>query len=280
LIPRYELVVGRALFRHIFALVPQAVGMYSFGEIVKDTADSRDGSPIIDIPEEMYELPSFQQHAMGVVATLGSVIMMMTGESSGLSDLAEALVKLGNGHVAYGVQASHYRILETALLRTLQEIGGEELWTETVRKGWAAVFKFITQTMQAGAMSRVEIIHDERKTTDSPSPVLRMKIHSTQFVPSCEPLQMPCWPENDDTKSVSSSSADTPPILPRRRADTVRASSGSPLMLPKLTTDETKTRYRTILAIHEAHDDSKSCTVSGATETAYHEHPPCAVGAR
>jgi hypothetical protein len=80
-IPRYELVVGKALFRHIFALAPQAIDLYSFGEELTNDPYNRAGaSPSNFVPDELYELPSFQRHAMGVIMTLGSVIMMIDDE--------------------------------------------------------------------------------------------------------------------------------------------------------------------------------------------------------
>ena len=82
---------------------------------------------------------------------LGAVLGLMQGGEDGLSDLAENFQSLGKRHVSYGVTQLHYGILETALLRTLQGILPECAWTEDVRKGWAAVVKFIAKGMQAGA---------------------------------------------------------------------------------------------------------------------------------
>lgn len=227
---------------------------------------------------------------------------MMTGD--GLSDLADSLTTLGARHVAYGVLPVHYQVLETALLRTLREIVPDELWSETARKGWAAVFKFIGQAMQAGAGSQVEISKGTRKSLEaieaSPSDVLRMKINSSPSSP--EPLLMPSWPvdkkstdtttssvsrfaivdpvapklpqrKGDDTKSVSSSS-DSPPMLPRRQPELARACCSNPPTLPKRSMDENKASCKAI------HDDSTACTVSETTEAADHEHQVSVVRAR
>ena len=91
---------------------------------------------------------------------LEMVIQTMDGDD--VSSLGEALETLGARHVSYGVHPVHYGVLETALLRTL---GGAltDWWTTEVRKGWAAVVKFISKGMQAGAALHLEIIKVERR---------------------------------------------------------------------------------------------------------------------
>ena len=138
----------------------------------------------------LYELPAFRAHATGVVAMLGAVVGMMLScngsDDDGntediLTELARQLSDLGTRHHAdYDVVPAHYGILETAMLRTLHDVGttsgaaveqqqqqdeSRDVWTPTVRKGWAAVIKFVTQAMQTGAEADIEIVRQQEGTS-------------------------------------------------------------------------------------------------------------------
>uniref|UniRef100_A0A7S3LFH6 Globin domain-containing protein n=2 Tax=Amphora coffeiformis TaxID=265554 RepID=A0A7S3LFH6_9STRA len=157
-IPDYNLVVGRALFQNLFALDPRALSLYRFGSAAKSTTSGSSDNAL----KTIFESPAFERHTTAVVAMLGAVLGLMQGDEDGLSDLAENFKSLGKRHVSYGVNQLHYSILETALLRTLQGILPASDWTEDARKGWAAVVKFITKGMQAGATSyNIEIANDK-----------------------------------------------------------------------------------------------------------------------
>ena len=86
-----------------------------------------------------------------------------------MTDLAKQLGTLGARHLTYGVLSAHYGIVETALLRTFQELLEENghAWTTQVRKGWAAVFKFVACAMQTGATAEVDIVHREKESSSS-----------------------------------------------------------------------------------------------------------------
>ena len=150
-LPDYEALVGENLFKEIFRQAPAAISMYHFGEGVDATANS--------VPEAVFALPAFQFHAQRVVKTLELALVMMMGEN--MNDLALTLQQLGARHIEYGVLPQHYRIVETALLRTL-EIGLKDHWTQDLRKGWAAVFKFLAKAMMSGCEHELEIIKEER----------------------------------------------------------------------------------------------------------------------
>ena len=109
------------------------------------------------VPDSIFQSPAFQAHARGVVHMLEMVMGMMLGQD--MDGLAEALYSLGSRHVQFGVHPAHYNIVETALLRTLAGALGEQ-WTDEVRKGWAAVFKFISKAMMSGAGEELEIIKE------------------------------------------------------------------------------------------------------------------------
>jgi hypothetical protein len=128
--------------------------MYSFGEGVLNEGN------VVEVPNDMFSLPAFKIHAHGVVTVLGMVIEMMLGDD--MESLANILQDLGARHVDYGVHPAHYGVVETALLRVLEGALGD-VWTLEVRKGWAAVFKFVSKAMMSGAGSQLEITKERRK---------------------------------------------------------------------------------------------------------------------
>lgn len=110
---------------------------------------------------------------------LEKVIVMMLG--SDMETLAESLHALGSRHVEYGVHPAHYLVVETALLRTLGGALGDH-WTEEVRKGWAAVFKFISKAMMSGAGAELQIIKDRRRKLErNKSATIRLKIIGSSY---------------------------------------------------------------------------------------------------
>jgi hemoglobin-like flavoprotein len=66
-----------------------------------------------------------------------------------LERLAPALRALGQRHLAYGVNRSHFDTVATALLWTLEEGLGPRFTLE-VREAWAAVYAVLTTTMLEG----------------------------------------------------------------------------------------------------------------------------------
>jgi Globin len=150
-LPEYQSLVGELLFREIFEQAPAAISLYQFGERI-DCAKSG------GVPEAVYSMPAFKVHAERVVDTLETAIKMMLGDD--MNHLALTLQRLGARHLEYGVLPQHYRVVETALLRTL-EMGLKEHWNETLRKGWQAVFKFLAKAMMCGCEHEVEIVKEE-----------------------------------------------------------------------------------------------------------------------
>jgi Globin len=126
--------------------------------------------------DEVFQLSGFEVHARAVVSMLETVVTMM-GEND-MSVLEEALTTLGARHVSYGVHPPHYDVLATALLRTLEgALHGEGEWTPDVRKGWAAVIKFISTGMQEGAVAKVlidRVLREEKGKTSCVT--LRMRV--------------------------------------------------------------------------------------------------------
>ncbi|KAL3903542.1 MAG: hypothetical protein SGILL_010407 [Bacillariaceae sp.] len=232
-LPDYEALVGEILFREIFQQAPAAISMYQFGEGVDATVDS--------VPEAVFALPTFQFHAQRVVKTLEIALVMLLGEN--MSDLALTLQQLGARHIEYGVLPQHYRIVETALLRTL-EIGLADRWTQDLRKGWAAVFKFLAKAMMSGCEHELAIIKEEQAikerrirleiTQKSKVHTVSPESYTLSPASSSESKNCPRWsptcvveaplgrssqslpPSRDGKAMARRNSFDTTPTLPRR----------------------------------------------------------------
>eukprot|EP00980_Cylindrotheca_fusiformis_P012346 scaffold3031_cov102-Cylindrotheca_fusiformis.AAC.6 len=127
--------------------------MFGFGEGIDEG----------NLPETLFKLPAFKRHTVGVVSRLESALEMMAGND--MESLANALSDLGSKHIVYGVRPAHYLVVEAAMVRTLQ-LGLKEQWTSSIKKDWAAVFKFIARAMMSGAENRVEIVKSTRRDTE------------------------------------------------------------------------------------------------------------------
>lgn len=127
--------------------------MFGFGEGVDE----------YNLPETLFKLPAFQKHTSGVVTMLEAALVMMIGND--MDSLATALGDLGYKHIVYGVQPAHYLIVESALMRALG-LGLKDQWTTSIKKDWAAVFKFIARAMMLGAENRVSIVKATRRDAE------------------------------------------------------------------------------------------------------------------
>ena len=64
-----------------------------------------------------------------------------------VDELKPALESLGQRHVGYGVQDSHYATVVAALLWTLEQALKTDYTSET-HEAWTAVYTFISETMK------------------------------------------------------------------------------------------------------------------------------------
>ncbi|MDQ3152708.1 MAG: FAD-binding oxidoreductase [Actinomycetota bacterium] len=67
-------------------------------------------------------------------------------------DLVPFLRQLGRDHRKFGVMATHFDALGTALITTLQRFAGDA-WTPPVEKAWTDAFGLIARTMQEAAVA-------------------------------------------------------------------------------------------------------------------------------
>lgn len=104
--------------------------------------------------------PSVAPLFSGDMATQGARLMAMIGAAVQLLDrpaqLDAALAALGARHAGYGVREAHYDSVGGALLDTLAA-GLGEAFTPAVREAWAALYRHVARTMQAGAMAPSEV---------------------------------------------------------------------------------------------------------------------------
>ena len=63
--------------------------------------------------------------------------------------LADVLIGLGEGHVAYGVEKAHYPIVRRVMLEALADTAGE-LWNRDLKKVWGDALSAINQIMLRG----------------------------------------------------------------------------------------------------------------------------------
>ena len=78
------------------------------------------------------------------------LMMMINTAVRGLRDLpalVPAVKALGQRHVGYGVQPSHYSTVAVALLWTLEQGLGDD-FTMEVRDAWTEVYMVLATTMQ------------------------------------------------------------------------------------------------------------------------------------
>jgi hemoglobin-like flavoprotein len=66
--------------------------------------------------------------------------------------LLPALAALGRRHAGYGVNESDYETVGAALLWTLEQGLGPS-FTPDIREAWAALYRFVADTMRDGAVA-------------------------------------------------------------------------------------------------------------------------------
>jgi hemoglobin-like flavoprotein len=94
----------------------------------------------------------------GDMAEQGARLMQMLGAAIDLLDrpgaLTPVLLKLGQRHVDYGVETTHYDSVGAALLETLAAGLGDG-FTDEVREAWTKMYIHVAKTMQQGAIAAV-----------------------------------------------------------------------------------------------------------------------------
>jgi hemoglobin-like flavoprotein len=98
--------------------------------------------------------PTLRTLFRGDMVAQGGRLMSMIGTAVALLDEPDVLIpelqKLGERHVDYGVQESHYATVGAALIDTLQA-GLGDAFTSDVRAAWLAMYGLASSTMIAAA---------------------------------------------------------------------------------------------------------------------------------
>jgi hemoglobin-like flavoprotein len=94
--------------------------------------------------------PSLKALFKGDMEEQGKRLMQMIGAAVGkltdLDSLVPVLQSLGERHVGYGVQASHYATVGGALLKTLEQ-GLGAAFTPAVKAAWTEVYGVMADVM-------------------------------------------------------------------------------------------------------------------------------------
>ena len=98
--------------------------------------------------------PSLKPLFKGDMQAQGKKLMQMIGVAVGklneLDVLVPVLQRLGERHLDYGVEDSHYATVGGALLKTLGQ-GLGDVFTEEVEQAWTTAYGVMANTMIAGA---------------------------------------------------------------------------------------------------------------------------------
>jgi len=103
----------------------------------------------------VFELdPALKPMFKGDISEQGRKLMSTLGVAVGSLDNLDALMpvlqNLGRGHVAYGVQDSHYDTVGAALLWTFEQGLGDG-FTPGVKDAWTEVYNIVATVMKAAA---------------------------------------------------------------------------------------------------------------------------------
>jgi len=134
-IVEYERVIGEILFRRIFELNEDVLGLFSFGK--KYAADD----------DDLYEDAEFVKHSTSVVETITAVVGIL--DSGDLTTFSSFLKSLGATHVKFLFTRARYDLVREALIGTL-EMALDTDFTSKVKESWEEVFGAVREKMMLG----------------------------------------------------------------------------------------------------------------------------------
>lgn len=94
--------------------------------------------------------PLFKGDMRSQGAKLMSALTFVVGSLHKVDDILEEIRILARRHVGYGVQESHYAVVGSALLGTLEEAFGPD-FTPSLSAAWGAAYHLLADTMIAAA---------------------------------------------------------------------------------------------------------------------------------
>ncbi len=124
-------------WRKVATIAPQAAGIF-YGHLF--AAD-----------------PELKLLFKGDMEQQGKKLMQMIGAAVNKLDDLDTLVPilqgLGQRHVVYGVEDSHYKTVGSALLKTLAQGLGDD-FTDSVKNAWTTVYNLMAEVMMNAAVNK------------------------------------------------------------------------------------------------------------------------------
>jgi len=151
--------VGVILFKHIFALAPDALGLFSFRK-----------EPNV----RTYETPGLRAHGVKVVSTVGAAVDSLRNVPALLPVLQELALK----HVGYGVQPAHFDVVGKALMLTFKDGLGKD-FTHPVQVAWTKVWGTVASAMIA--VMKVEQPKKVETPAKAAAPVVEGPVSATEI---------------------------------------------------------------------------------------------------
>uniref|UniRef100_A0A7S1WST5 Globin domain-containing protein n=1 Tax=Alexandrium catenella TaxID=2925 RepID=A0A7S1WST5_ALECA len=136
-------VIGEKLYKHVFRMAPQTMGLFPREVRYKYRQWSAD---------EGYEDEDDVQESPALRKLFGKVVNAIGVSVAGLRQphqMVPLLTQLGARHISYGVDESYWGVLGEGLILTLQECLGDE-FTQEVQLAWTMVYGFISAVMIQG----------------------------------------------------------------------------------------------------------------------------------
>lgn len=134
--------VGEALYRHTFAVMPEAIQLFPSHVRLK----YREWSPEESLDESnIYESPALRRLFSKFVNAVGCAVTGLNDSST----IVPMLTQLGARHINYGVSEVHWQALGKAFTNTLREILRED-FTPEVEAAWSMAYSFMSSIMMAG----------------------------------------------------------------------------------------------------------------------------------
>jgi len=134
--------VGEILYRHTFAIMPEAIHLFPSEVRMK----YREWSPDEGNDESnVYESPALRKLFSKFVNAVGCAVAGLHDSSK----LVPMLTQLGARHINYGVKEAHWQALGKAFTFTLRDIL-QESFTQEVEAAWTMAYTFMSSIMIEG----------------------------------------------------------------------------------------------------------------------------------
>lgn len=151
-------VVGELLYKHTFALAPQAMDLFPKHVLAR----YREWNDPENVNDNAIECPALRKLFFKVVDAVGCAVAGIQDAAS----LAPMLIRLGGRHVGYRVPPSYWPVLGKALNMTLHELLGAD-FTPNVEKAWTVVYSFMSSIMIQGLTEAKHAMEREEEDADS-----------------------------------------------------------------------------------------------------------------